>query len=122
VSNGVIVGLVFWIDKNAFSTAFVEKVFKKQNLEFYSLLNVSDFGYLIDDLKPAVIVLDEQTALDQIDLFNKQFSASETMQKTPFILIDERGQLKDLRKVGNIERPIDPFAMPKVVEEILSQL
>ena len=115
-------GLVFWIDKNAYSTAFVEKVFKKKNLEFYSLLNVSDFGYLIDDLKPAVIVMDEQTALDQIDLFHKQFEASETMKQTPFILIDELGQLPQLKKVGNIKRPIDPFSMPKVVEEILSQL
>lgn len=115
-------GLVFWIDKNAYSTAFVEKVFKKKNLEFYSLLDVSDFGYLIDDLKPAVIVLDEQTALDQREAFQRQFEASEVMQKTPFIIIDELGQLQGLRKAGNLKRPIDPFEMPKVVEEILHQL
>jgi DNA-binding NtrC family response regulator len=114
------VGLVLWIDQNTFATGLLEKVFKKKNLPFYTLSNASDFVYLVDDLKPEVIVLDTKTALEYLEQLKTQFAASEALRKLPIILIDEVRELDFIKNLaGHINRPFDPFQVPELLENIL---
>lgn len=115
--------LVLWIDKNDVSTALVEKVFKSRELPFYALNQVNDFSYLIKDLNPEVIVLDAQTALDNIEKFKEQYLNSLELQASSFILIDKKSGLEFIqKKIGSINRPIDPFKIPEQILSLLNEL
>lgn len=116
-------GLVLWIDKNDVATGLIEQVFKSRNLSFYSLKNVSDFSYLINDLRPEVIVLDCDTALDDLETFKLQYETSELMRSTSFILINKRPGFEFiLKKMGSLHRPLDPFKIPEQLKNILNEL
>jgi hypothetical protein len=109
--------LVLWIDQNTFSSSLVEKVFKKRGLSFYSLGQVHDFSYLVDDLKPAVIVLDGETFAGHPEAFKGQYQQSVVMQTTPFIFLEPRGDMSFIQtKIGEISKPFDPFSIPSVIE------
>lgn len=113
-------GLVLWIDQNTFATGLLSKVFKKKNLSFYTIDNAENFIYLIDDLKPELLVLDSRTAMEFREALEKQFSASDSLRNLPVIQIDECEDLPFLqRKIGMIKRPFDPFQIPSMLEEIL---
>lgn len=112
-------GLVLWIDENTFATSLIEKVFKKKGLPFYSLSQVNDFSYLIDDLGPSLIVLDAKTAVGSLDTFMSQFNSSQKLQKLPFVLIDKTPELSFIKNVaGEIQRPFDPFNIPEMLLKI----
>lgn len=114
-------GLVLWIDQNTFVTALLEKVFKAQKLEFYTIASARDFSYLVDDLKPQVLVLDAPTVLQELDLFKRQYEASEALKTLPVILIEGKEELGFLANViGKFERPFDPFQIPGKLQQILS--
>lgn len=111
------VGLVLWIDQNTFATALLEKVFKKKDLPFYTLTSVEDFVYLVEDLRPVLVVLDAKTALAHENAFKTQYESSEVLRSLPFILID--GDIPFVQNVvGKIHRPLDPFEMPEVLKKI----
>lgn len=113
-------GLVFWIDQNTFSSALVEKVFKKEGLLFYTISSVGDFSYLIDDLNPTTIVLDGETFKQNRDVFLKQYASSSSMQTLPFIFLEPVDDMTFTRhKMGEIKRPFDPFKIPQMLKAIL---
>ncbi|HXH32472.1 MAG TPA: hypothetical protein VNJ01_16855 [Bacteriovoracaceae bacterium] len=113
-------GLVLWIDQNTFVSDLVERVFKQENLPFYSLGEFEDFTYLIDDLKPTVIVLDLVTAVAHAEVLGKQYHACEALRSTPVITIGS-GDPPEFVKVisGKIDKPFNPFELPKRIAEIL---
>jgi DNA-binding NtrC family response regulator len=112
-------GLVLWIDQNTFATSLLEKVFKKKNLDFYTIESAEDFTYLVEDISPKLIVLDVKTALNHLEAFKKQYEASALIQSLPFVLID--GELSEIKHViGSISRPFDPFLIPSKLEQLLS--
>jgi hypothetical protein len=116
-------GLILWIDGNTFASSLIEKVFKKKGLPFYTLAKVDDFAYLIDDLRPVAIVLDAQTAIKHLDVFQKQYEASESLKKTAFIIIDNQPGLDFIQnRIGEIKKPLDPFGVPTVISKMLGQL
>lgn len=113
--------MILWIDKNTFATSLLEKVFKKSGKEFYAIPSVEDFAYLVEDLKPKVIVLDEETYHTHEAKFLKQYKSSTIMQQTPFIFLDEKkGMDFTEKKVGALNRPLDPFRVPEQIEKILN--
>jgi len=109
--------LVFWIDQNTFASKLLEKVFKKQNLGFYTLENVRDFSYLVIDLKPTMIVLDEKTAQEGLEELKKQFQATPEMQKLPYVIVGETEEFSFLNVVGSIKRPFDPYKIPELLKK-----
>lgn len=110
-------GLVLWIDQNTFATSLLEKVFKKKALAFYTVPNAKDFVYLVEDLKPEVIVLDTKTALEDLEAFKAQY---EQIKDLPFIMLDHQNELPFISKVvGQIHRPFDPFQIPETLNQIL---
>lgn len=112
-------GLVLWIDQNTFASSLVEKVFKQKGLPFYTIPHARDFLYLVEDLKPAVIVLDRETALQDIEVFRNQYEASEVLRKTPVIVIGGPEQLDFIsEKRGEIPRTFDPFEIPSLIREV----
>lgn len=109
-------GLVLWIDQNTFATGLLEKVFKKKGLPFYTLTSVDDFLYLVEDLKPGLIVLDAHTALANMEGFKKQYE-SKILNELPFVLLDATEELNFIGKVvGKINRPFDPFKIPETLK------
>jgi DNA-binding NtrC family response regulator len=113
-------GLVLWIDENTFATGLIEKVFKKKDLKIYTVSNVSDFGYLISDLCPSVIVLDGKTGMKDISALKSQYESTQKFQKTPVVLIDAEEDLNFIESVvGELKRPLDPFKIPQEVEKFL---
>lgn len=120
VKGSRVMGLVLWIDENTFSTNLVEKVFKKRGLPFYGLDSVNDFGYLVADLRPEVIVLEVGTALANLEALKKQY---EEFKEIPFILIGESSELTFIiEKLGELKRPIDPFQVPTQIQQLLHEL
>lgn len=117
-----VMGTVLWIDQNTFASNLIEKVFKKKALPFYTLKVPRDFAYLVDDLKPSVIVLDGETARVHLEAFKAEYSSSISMQKTPFILINPSQEFAFLKSIGEIKKPIDPFAIPDMIQKILGNL
>jgi hypothetical protein len=113
-------GLILWIDMNTFATGLLERVFKKKSLPFYTLDRVEGFSYLVDDLRPVLIVLDGETFLKNPQGFMDQYQQSPMMQKTPFILLDPKSDFSFLtNKIAEIQRPIDPFEIPALIEKLL---
>ncbi len=108
-------GLILWIDENRFATSLLEKVFKQKDLSFYTLDNVNDFSFLVDDLKPEIIVLDTATALKNKEAFKKQFEANSRLKETPFITIGSDSDFTFLKKMGEIKRPFDPYLIPETI-------
>lgn len=114
-------GLILWIDHNSFATGLIERVFKKRNLPFYTLESVDDFSYLVDDLGPALIVLDGETLARNPEAFQKQYQASIKMQGIPFILLEECGDMSFIKnRVGEIKKPLDPFEIPDQIQKMMS--
>lgn len=114
-------GLVLWIDQNTFATSLIEKVFKKKALPFYTIDSVKDFAYLVDDLEPALIVLDGETFSQNPEAFKEQYSASPKMQGLPFLILDGKGDLSFLNnKIGELKRPLEPFEMPETLAKFLA--
>jgi hypothetical protein len=113
-------GLVLWIDQNTFSVSLVERVFKKRGLPFYSLTQVNDFAYLIEDLRPSVVVLDGETFMGHQQRFMEQYQATDHLQSLPFILIGNEIDSTWLKyRLGHIAKPFDPFEIPERLEKIL---
>jgi DNA-binding NtrC family response regulator len=113
------VGLVLWIDQNTFATGLLEKIFKKKNMAFYTIPSAQDFVYLVEDLRPSVIVLDVQTALESLDALKAQYHDSESLKALPFVFIDNVNELDFIQnKKGQITRPFDPFHIPEILETI----
>ncbi len=113
-------GLVLWIDENTFATGLIEKVFNKRDLKIYTISNVSDFGYLIEDLRPEVIVLDSKTGLKDVEALKRQYEETKQFLDIPVILIDPTSELDFIqKKLGELDRTIDPFKIPDLLKEIL---
>ena len=112
--------LVLWIDQNTFATSLIARAFKKKSLEFYSLSQVDDFLYLIDDLRPSLIVLDEATFAKNSMKFVEQYEASPFMQEIPIIVIDPKSDFIFLKnKIGELNKPFDPFKLPEILQSFL---
>lgn len=113
-------GLVLWIDKNTFATGLIEKVFKKKDLPFYALSSAEDFAYLVDDLRPAIVVIDASTALESIELFKSQYQQTHAFNGVPVIVIEDLPELEFVDKRAVLRRPFDPFKIPELIQKSLS--
>lgn len=109
-------GLILWIDENTFATSLLEKVFKSKNLPFYTLPDAKDFLYLVNDLKPDLLVLDASTVKASEETFLKQYENSEVLASMPVVIIGAEEDLPFLKnKIGSIQRPFDPFEIPQIL-------
>lgn len=113
-------GLVLWIDQNTFASSLLEKVFKKRGLDFYTLSHPRDFAYLVDDLKPALIIIDAATVRRDKEAFRNQYESSERLRKTPMAVIGSWFELEFIQeKKGELPRTFDPFLIPDLLKSIL---
>jgi DNA-binding NtrC family response regulator len=113
-------GLILWIDENTFATSLLEKVFKSKNLPFYTLSDAKDFLYIVNDLRPDLLVLDALTIKATEETFLKQYENSEILASLPVVVIGSGEDLPFLKnKIGFIQRPFDPFEIPKILANFL---
>ncbi len=115
-------GLVLWIDSNTIATGFLERVFKQRGLPFYALETAEDFNYLIDDLRPELLVLDLAAARVHADALRRQYDASPAFRALPVVTVDGGAELDFLgKRIGQIDRPFDPFKIPDILQSMLQQ-
>jgi len=113
-------GLVLWIDQNTFASSLLEKVFRKRGLDFYTIPHARDFVYLVDDLRPAHIVVDAATIRQDMEAFRNQYENSETLRKTPVSVIGTWAGLEFIQeKRGELPRTFDPFSIPNLLKSVL---
>lgn len=113
-------GLILWIDKNDFAASLISKVFKKRDLEFYHLSHADDFAYLVEDLRPILIVLDEKTASDSLEALRRQYESSAQLQQSRFVVIGSWEGLDFIQnRAGALERKIDPFSVPEKLQKLM---
>jgi CheY-like chemotaxis protein len=116
-------GLVLWIDKNEFATSALEKIFEKQGLSIYTINSPQDIQYLIEDLKPEVIVMDVGTYLANEDRVNMFMAASEVMQNTPWISAGTRElSFPGAQMKGHIKKPLNIMTVANDIRKILGLL
>jgi DNA-binding response OmpR family regulator len=114
-------GLILWIDQNTFATSLIERAFKTRSLPFYTVTTVEDFSYLVDDLNPVLIVLDDETFSKNPAAFLEQYQNSAKMQALPFILLEPKSDFSFIKnKIGEITRPLKPFELPEILAKIVS--
>ena len=112
-------GLVLWIDQNTFASSLLEKVFKKKGLDFYTIPHARDFVYLVEDLKPSLLVVDAATIRTDLETFRNQYEASENLRKTPVVVIGNWSELEFIvEKKGELGRTFDPFEIPALLERL----
>ena len=61
---------IIYINQNKFTCEFVEKLCKQNDIACYTLDQVQDFVYLIDDLRPQIILV----ASDTFEKFEDQIA------------------------------------------------
>jgi DNA-binding NtrC family response regulator len=111
--------LIFWIDKNTLAASLVEKTFLQEGLKLYTLANVENFSYLVEDLNPSLIILDFETYLLACEQFKSQYLQSSKMQSTPFIILGE-GQINFIQKMyPSIQKPFNPFILPGKIKQLV---
>lgn len=112
-------GLILWIDENVFATSLLEKIFKRREQPFYTLAQPTDFTYLVDDLKPEILVIDATTAEKYLEQLKGQYASSENLRNLTVIIVDSPEKLDFIPNIiGQIKRPFDPFQIPDIIESI----
>lgn len=73
---------ILYINKTKFVCDMVSKLCQRAKIECYTLETTEDFTYLIEDLKPEVIVIEEETFGINEDEFWVQVKKSSFKSKT----------------------------------------
>jgi hypothetical protein len=116
-------GLTFWIDQNTFAAGLIERVFEQRGLPFYRISDVKDFAYLIEDLKPRVVVLDQATGLADVEGVQRALATSPVLQRTPVVVLGDWQGLEFLpQRSARLPRQLDPFRVPEELQKLLGEL
>lgn len=110
--------MVLWIDGNTFAADLIQRVFKSRSLPFYTIPDVRDFAYLVEDLLPELIVIDGDTARKDLGLLREQYERTEALRRARFVVIGSWEGLDFIEgKKGPISRELDPFKVPELLRE-----
>lgn len=65
------------------------------------------------------MVLDSQTALENLEKLRFQYDSSEALRNLPVMIINDEGYFDFIQhKIGVISRPFDPFQIPDILKSI----
>jgi DNA-binding response OmpR family regulator len=106
---------VLYIEREKFLRSMLEIAFKNKSKEIYTIDTLENNLYLIDDLKPAIILFDVKTVRENLEnLFNLN---------DRFVLIATGDEQDKELVVNRVKRfIIKPIVANKIVENILSTL
>lgn len=79
---------IIFINESKFVCDFVESLCKFKDLACFCLSDTSDFAYLIDDLKPQLVVVDNNVYLGAEDLFWNGISSASHQTKTMIVGVE----------------------------------
>lgn len=100
----------------------MEIVFRKKNLPFYSFKDLTNLTYLLEDLKPSIIVLDAATALAQEEELRRVYADTKKFNGVPVALMNHKEGLEFIENpIGEIPKPLEPFGLPDLLQKFLSQ-
>lgn len=76
---------IIFINESKFVCDFVESLCKSNDLACFSISDTTDFTYLVDDLKPALIIIDKNVYQEDEDRFWSGISAASHQTKTMIV-------------------------------------
>lgn len=103
-----------WIDQTQFICQLAESLLKDQEISCYTLNKCEDFGYLLKDLKPEILICDLNTIKDHIKVFKaevKDYSGIILATSSLF----EYESFKDFTFSGLIEKPLEVEHLTKKI-------
>lgn len=105
---------LFYINNNKFVCQLVEKLCKQEGISCYTLDQNEHFAYLLNDLKPDVVVVN-QDGLDMLgDIY---FQSMEQAEDTPNAIL--MSELEDDRFPRRISEQLDPKTFLQDVKKAL---
>ena len=104
---------ILYINKIRFVCDAVHKTCKRAGIECYTLEDTNDFTYLIDDLRPYAVVIDQDTYNEDTENFWSQI-ANATESTVPVIMGKNTGKFE-------VEMPL-PLDMVNFVKDLTSKL
>lgn len=104
--------MVFWIDQNTFASSLMSKFMKDKHMAFYTHDKAQDFAFLVEDLKPQLIVLDQKTVCGNLSGFKQEYLNSPQFRATPVVAI---GSWEGLEFIENKHALIDLPLKPPVL-------
>lgn len=76
---------IFYLNEIKFTCDFVENLSKTSELSCYTLQDTKDFTYLINDLKPLLIIIDSKLYSENKDEFWSQIKQADIGLKTMIV-------------------------------------
>ncbi len=106
---------IFYIERNPFLRSMMEFAIKATGAEIYTTESITAYFYLLDDLRPDLILFDVQSVGDSLELL-KAYS--------PHTIMVATGQLEDQAFVHGLVTKfiVKPIEARNLAESILSLL
>lgn len=106
---------VIWIDQTKFICKLVEDLLKERGVACHTLESLSDFSYLLTDLRPELLICDLKTINQDLGQFKNQVKDYNGKVVTTASLADYE-RFNDFKFFGLIEKPLD---VEKLYDQIL---
>lgn len=92
---------IFFVYRDEFGAKLVEKLTQRASIQCYGLSKVDEnFAYLIDDLRPELVMVDEQAYAKNSELIDESLSQANTDFKTVLLTeSEEKGKFDFLLKL-----------------------
>ncbi len=97
--------LVYVIEENEAMLTAWELLLKREGVGCYTANEVGDFGYIAEDLAPALFICDGLTLRKELANFKQVVSASHLLASVPIVTIGE--ELDGLEVRAHFAKPLD---------------
>ncbi len=112
---------VFWLDQNKFVCNLIEATLKKEGVSCYTHQTGDGFRYLIEDIKPDLVVIDFQSISHIQEKIDEELSTC----TCPVILSlkeEERSLVKLKKNNGSLSKPIEPMILADNLKALLNEV
>ncbi len=116
---------VFWIDSSKFVTDVVSATLREENITCYTHGSADNFHFILEDMRPEVLVVDASTLGENTQVFFKTLESGVESSKIPVVLLGNEEELQTLSKKyksqikGIIKKPLAPMALTNELKKIL---
>jgi DNA-binding response OmpR family regulator len=108
---------VFWIGSVKFVSQLVESTLKGENMKCYTHESDHDFQFILDDIKPDLVIIDAELVNDAS---LKEISQSKVSKVALFADENEFESLKDkFNFCGQLHKPLEVMEMVQSIKSLL---
>jgi response regulator RpfG family c-di-GMP phosphodiesterase len=98
---------IFYVDANPIIIKWLEKAATQTQVRIYTAKSLTESAFVIDDLKPDVLIIDGKLWKEQKEEFEQQLKHYPLVAAIPLITVGEEiGPIKNLSHLGHIAKPL----------------